>query len=246
MKRCPMLAIMMVGITLVCLLSTDALAQKKHKKKKAAATACKKSIAACPLAGCGTGFDPKLNTSKNRSDTPAETDPADMSLTQVKALSQKLPTGWKEGDDRDTFTGPDKEGKPVRVMGWLWKSRREHGESCNCGLDANGAKGEKLTDIHMVLTSYQNSAESSSITAEITPRLRNKRPHPITWTYSRIHKNDKKYVRVTGWLMLDTHHLVSNKLVRATNWEVHPITKLEVCTLTATKCRTGDGWAEVK
>src|SRR4029079_6765422 len=99
----------------------------------AAATACKKSIAACPLEGCGTGFDPKLNSSKNRSDMPAEADAADMSLTQVKALSQKLPTGWKEGDDRDIFTGPDKEGKPVRVMGWLWRSRREHGESCNCG-----------------------------------------------------------------------------------------------------------------
>jgi hypothetical protein len=243
MKRFPVLAFM-AAVVLVCLLSTDAAAQKKKKKK--IAKPCAASLAKCPLEGCGKGFDPLLNRSKNRSDAPDDGDVTDMSLTQIKALSQKLPAGWKEGDERDTFTGPDKEGKPVRVMAWLWKSRREHGESCNCGLDAAGAKGEKLTDIHMVLTSYQNSAESSSITAEITPRVRAARPHPITWTYSRIHKNDKKYIRVTGWLTLDTHHLVSTKLVRATNWEVHPITKLEVCTLTATKCKTGEGWVEVK
>src|SRR2546423_15101384 len=105
-------------------------------------------------------------------------------------------------------------------MAWLWRSKREGAESCNCGLDAAGKKGEKLTDIHMVLTSYQNSKESTSITAEITPRVRSTKPHPVTWTYSRIRKNEKKYVRVTGWLMLDTHHLVAGALVRKTNWEV--------------------------
>jgi len=242
MKRYPILAIMVV-VALVCLLSTETLAQKKKKKPKA----CAKSLAACPLEGCGTDFDPLLNRSKNRSDEPAEADIVDMSVSQVKHLSQNLPAGWGESDARDTFTGPSKEGQPVRVMAWLWKSKREHRESCNCGLDGTGTRGEKLTDIHMVLTTYQNSAESSSMTAEITPRVRAGRPKPITWTYGRLRKNDKKYVRVTGWLMLDTHHLVSGPLVRATNWEVHPIMKLEVCTSTATKCRADESlWLEIK
>src|SRR5437762_975085 len=111
MKRFPILAPMMVA-ALVCLLSTDALAQKKHKKKKHAAKACATSIAKCPLEGCGTDFDPLLNRSKNRSDAPADTDAVDMSLSDIKALSQTLPAGWKEGDPRDSFTGNGKEGQP--------------------------------------------------------------------------------------------------------------------------------------
>lgn len=237
-------------VTLLCLSSTDALAQKKHKKKKhaaaAAATACATSIASCPLEGCGNEFDPLLNRSKNRSDEPDEADVVDMSLTEVKALSEDLPNGWHQGDSRVSFTGPGKEGQPVRVMAYLWKSKREHGESCNCGLDASGITGQLLTDIHMVLTGKKNSKESSSVTAEITPRVRDKRPDPNTWHWSSIHTKDKKFIRVTGWLMLDTHHLVGSPLVRATNWEVHPITKLEICVSTITKCRAGHGWAELQ
>jgi len=51
------------------------------------------------------------------------------------------------------------------------------------------------------------------------------------------------YVRVTGWLMLDTKH-ISNPLVRSTNWEVHPITKFEHCTKTQAACDAGQGWEE--
>jgi hypothetical protein len=245
MKRLSLFAVT-AAVAAACLLPVDSFAQKKHKKKKAA-KACATSIAKCPIEGCGTDSDPLLNTSKNRSDIPDDSGLVDMSVSEVKALSQHLPAGWQEGDGRDTFTGPGKEGQPVRVMAWLWKSKPEGGESCNCGLEGPGVTGQKRTDIHMVLTTYNNSAESSSMTAEITPRVRAKRPHPVTWTYSRIRKNDGKYIRVTGYLTLDTHHLVAGPLTRATNWEVHPITKLELCTSTATKCRTtGEGWVEVK
>src|SRR5437773_5980753 len=97
MKRFPILAVTAV-VAIIFLFSTSLFAQKKHKKKKAAAKACAASIAACPLEGCGTDFDPLLNRSKNRSDAPAAADVVDMSLTDMKALSQTLPAGWKEGD----------------------------------------------------------------------------------------------------------------------------------------------------
>jgi len=220
--------------------------RKKHKKKKAKATACATSIASCPLQGCGTKKDPLLNTSKNRSDSPSDAEVRDMTLSEIKGLSQALPGGWKEGDARSTFTGPLLEGQAVSTMGYLWSSKREHAESCNCGLDATGIPGQLLTDIHMVITTTKNASEKSSITAEITPRVRALRPDPNTWHWSSIHTFNKKFIRITGWLMLDTHHLVVTPLKRATNWEVHPITKLEVCVSTITKCRGGDGWKEVK
>ena len=245
MKRFPILAITVVLVVL-CGLQSDAFGQKKHKKKKLGANACKKSIAACPLEGCGTDFDPLLNRSKNRSDPPADADVVDMSLTDMKALSQTLPDGWKEGDARASFSGTGKEGQAIRVMGYLWASKREGAESCNCSLDANGIPGQLMTDIHMVVTAAKNSKETTSVTAEITPRVRALRPDPNTWHWSSIHTKDKKFVRVTGWLMLDTHHLVSAPLKRKTNWEIHPVTKFEVCISTITKCRAGQGWAEIE
>jgi hypothetical protein len=47
------------------------------------------------------------------------------------------------------------------------------------------------------------------------------------------------FVRVTGWLMLDTEH-ISLPITRSTNWEVHPVAEFEVCTLT--RCRAEEGW----
>jgi len=233
---------------LLSIFQTDTLAQrKKHKKKKAKkAVACARTLATCPVEGCGSKSDPLLNRSKNRIDAPSEGDIRDMSLADIKGLSQALPAGWKEGDARDTFTGTGLEGQAVRTMGYLWSSKREHAESCNCGLDAAGITGQLLTDIHMVVTTTKNANEKSSITAEITPRVRALRPNPNTWHWSSIHTFNKKFIRITGWLMLDTHHLVSAPLKRATNWEVHPITRLEVCVSTVTKCRSGAGWKEVK
>jgi hypothetical protein len=166
-----------------------------------------------------------------------------MTLNQIKHISQ--PASWTVGKNRDTLKGDKREGQAVRVMAFLWVAKREHGESCNCGLDAPGKPGELLTDIHMVLNNKMSDPEAISVTAEITPRVRAERPDPKTWTWSNIKGLKGKFVRVTGYLMLDTEHLIHNPLVRATNWEVHPITKLEVCTSTLTKCRQGDGWEDV-
>jgi hypothetical protein len=80
------------------------------------------------------------------------------------------------------------------------------------------------------------------VTAEVTPRVR-----PDGWTFSKLDQlgNQKAFVRVTGWLTLDTQH-ISRPLVRSTNWEIHPVTKFEVCTSTVTKCRAGSGWVNLE
>ncbi|MDQ3818354.1 MAG: hypothetical protein M3362_11860 [Acidobacteriota bacterium] len=185
-----------------------------------------------------------MNRAKNKVTAPSDSDVVDMTLNQVKQIKQ--PDTWTVGQDRSELEGPKREGQPVRVMGYLWKAKREHAESCNCGLDKPGKPGELLTDIHMVLNNKMNDPEAISVTAEITPRVRAKRPDPQTWTWSNIKTLQGKFIRVTGYLMLDTEHLIHNPLVRATNWEVHPIMKLEVCNSTLAKCRQGNGWEEVQ
>jgi hypothetical protein len=58
--------------------------------------------------------------------------------------------------------------------------------------------------------------------------------------------------------MLDTAHVhhshkanndpgdhAGSPLHRATSWEVHPVTKFEVCNSTVAKCKAGTGWKDV-
>jgi hypothetical protein len=100
----------------------------------------------------------------------------DMTLDAFRNTTQ--PDICTAGQDRKELRGDRREGQAVRVMGFLWKAKREGAESCNCKLDANGTAGELITDIHMVLTDKPDDPEATSVTAEVTPRVRAKRPHP--------------------------------------------------------------------
>lgn len=102
-------------------------------------------------------------------------------------------------------------------------------------------------------------AEKRSLTAEITPRLR-----PVGWKIATLRElvrsggvptddtdtatNIKRpfaYIRVTGWAMLDTQH-ISKPIDRRSNWELHPVTKFEVCTTTMLACNGGSGWKRLE
>jgi hypothetical protein len=63
-------------------------------------------------------------------------------------------------------------------------------------------------------------------TVETTPRTR-----PLhTWDKSVLDGlvNANKQVRISGWLMYDFQHVPEIGTERATVWEVHPITRIEV------------------
>jgi len=120
-------------------------------------------------------------------------------------------------------------------------------ESCNCGLTRRID-----TDVHLVLVDEIDDVEETSVTAELTPRIR-ANGHS-DWLYKNVKDLEGEYVRVTGWLMLDTKHIrqsqrqpgehLNKALKRSTNWEVHPVTKLEVCQKSMSACKAGQGWAE--
>jgi hypothetical protein len=52
------------------------------------------------------------------------------------------------------------------------------------------------------------------------------------------------YVRVTGWLLLDSMHVANT--THATAWELHPSTAFEICTTTKTKCDKGNDWQKLE
>ena len=210
--------------------------------------AMEEEIPSCPATGCGELGDALLNTAKNR--FGRVTNPQAVTLKDIRDFAQ--PDTWDTGSPRDSIA--DIEGRPVGGMGFLLKAKRGGAESCNCGIT-----GAVNTDIHLVLVSKLpdlddedevNEAEAGSVTAEITPRVR-QHGHP-KWVVKNINDFEGEFVKLTGRMMLDTKHIPqahrlpherpNKRLKRATSWEVHPVTRFEVCTKTVSKCRRGIGW----
>jgi hypothetical protein len=210
--------------------------------------AMEEEIPSCPATGCGELGDALLNTAKNR--FGAVTSPEALTLDKIRAFAK--PDTWDTGSPRDSIASI--EGRPVVVMGFLLKAKREGAESCNCGIT-----GAVNTDIHLVLVSKLPDlddedevieAEAGSVTAEITPRVR-QHGH-LKWVVKNINDFEGEFVKITGRMMLDTKHIPqahrlpherpNKRLKRATSWEVHPVSRFEVCTKTVSKCRRGLGW----
>ena len=225
------LKLILLTVSVLCLLF-PAQAQTK-KKKKIKSTCGATGFANCPAKGCGG--DPELNRKKNTESKPAAQDAEDWTLKDVAALT--FPKEWASGTKRALLESWG-EGKSVRVKAFVIHAKNYPSgmESCNCNL--------KLTDnndFHLVLVDSRRKHEKSSVTAEISPRIR-----PEGWTITKLRalSNQKAYVRVTGFAMLDTQHL-KRPISRITNWELHPVTGFEVCTKTKAACDQGDGWQDL-
>ena len=91
--------------------------------------------------------------------------------------------------------------------------------------------------------------EDRSVTAEFTPRVRlEHRNFTRTKLYSLISPTGKLLVRVTGLLMFDSKHFFhpDPPVKRDTDWEIHPILKMEFCPLDKT-CRadSDENWKDL-
>lgn len=180
----------------------------------------------CPMAGNATRQDAKdLNLFKNRYTIPSNSD-YDNTVTLAKLL--------QPGDDVDRFSND----KAVTIEGYVYNVKAGGRETCNCGTNV-----ERYKDIHIeIVPTKGTTTYKKRVIVEITPRLRDMiyTQLGITGTWSAIKSLIKgKHIKIKGWLMLDTEHLTEaentdpgdnfgNKNFRATCWEVHPVTSIEV------------------
>jgi hypothetical protein len=152
-----------------------------------------------------------LNKNKNRTDTPADSDYIDL--------------GWNQLAGLPTAHVSDFVSAPVRAVGFLsHKINVENGgtgESTNCHKTADDE-----VDWHIYFTEASNQPISAAIIVETTPRTRPQHK----WTTSTLSAlvNSTTQVRISGWLMYDSEHVNVIGTQRATVWEIHPITKIEV------------------
>ena len=204
-------------------------------------------IEECQADGCGS--DTKLNAQKNVTSDPNHATPLQVSLAQIKGLSQ--PKKWKANKARDELIGFG-EGQAVTVTALLIAAKDESGgtgEACNCHLSS-----KRDTDNHLVLVTADalsssdfHTREATSITAEITPRVRLQHPKWTKETLDPMIAAAPKQalpVRITGLQLFDTEHFITHHLNRFSNWEVHPILGFEVCRKAA-GCNNDSDWEKL-
>ena len=154
----------------------------------------------------------ELNKNKNRTDIPAAGAYAPISWTTLR----DLPSGRSS----------DLPGTPVVVEGFLVHrvkvENEKPGESTNCNLTADNE-----VDWHIYLSDTAGLDDiSQAVIVETTPRTRPLHKWQKTDLDNVVNKNTA--VRISGWLLYDFEHTGAIGTQRASVWEVHPITKIEV------------------
>jgi hypothetical protein len=208
-----------------------------------------KKIGECPDEGCtrtqGHTFDQELNKRKNIQSDDRQPEVRD--IRWIKGLED--PNNLIECEGRDELKGMG-EGQKITIVAWALTAKKGGPESCNCDLpgEANQDNDVVLVD-RRVKNPTLAKDEIRSITAEFTPRVRLKhRNFTRTKLNSLISPTGKLLVRVTGLLMFDSKHFFhpDPPVKRDTDWEIHPILKVEYCPKGKTcRANSDENWKDL-
>jgi hypothetical protein len=135
------------------------------------------------------------------------------------------------GDDRSRWKVKD----GAAIVGYVWDVKPGGVESCNCHAKATD---DRDTHIELVLDPMAGNAATSRVIVEVIPRWRSSMSAKgINWKTGALRDRYKgRWVRVQGWLLLDSQHINASENTapgrprnwRATAWEIHPVTAIEV------------------
>jgi hypothetical protein len=165
-----------------------------------------------------------MNPKKNRYDTPSQSD-FNTEITLKKLISPTATQG--------KFT----EGQAIDLVGYVDLVMVGGTESCNCK-----TVNPKYRDTHIELVPTPGDTASQDILiVEVTPRMREiEQAQAVDWATATLKKTLSGHkVRIKGWLMFDWDHIDENWADdpddskgkpnwRASCWEVHPITSIEI------------------
>jgi hypothetical protein len=181
--------------------------------------------------GCPAPGDAKqtlalsINPLKNRFVSPTTRD-IDGNVTLDKILAP--------GDDTTRWDAQ----RGATIEGWIVYVKKGGVETCNCH-----SKDPQFMDTHigLALTPDENR-ENHEMIIEVTPRFRAiMAEHGVDWSTDTLASDQSpgivgKHVRITGWLLFDGEHsnMAENTAPghpgnwRASAWEIHPVTAIEV------------------
>lgn len=177
----------------------------------------------CPADGAAG--DTPTSHRKNRID-PLPT-PHDVSWAAINALpypaAKPMRKNWSASEL--AVIAPF-EGVAVRVTGFLSHAVKvesdSSGEATNCH-----AHDPPDVDWHIYFVENVGDGVEKAIIAETTPRVRANHKWEQAVLQKWVGKNQP--VRFSGFLMVDPEHRNVVGKERGTVWEIHPLTKIEVC-----------------
>ena len=181
----------------------------------------------------GDGGDWETFVLKNRSDYPAASHAVTFASLEVLPYKDGGLAKDRVGEGSH-WTAEQKqeveryEGIPLTITGFLAAVKPQAGstEGTNCRF-----KGEANTDWHIALVPGYRDGEDRAIVVEPTPRLKRKHPN---WRKAMLadrtgaQRSPTDSVRVTGFLFYDPDHANHLGHYRATMWELHPVTRIEL------------------
>jgi hypothetical protein len=173
----------------------------------------------CPPSGLAlTTARRNVHRLKNRTSFPHSSD-FDLQAT--------LPALLQPGDDQNRWN----QSRAARVEGYVVSIGRAGVELANCYSPCR-------RDIHINLALRTDALESEQVVVEVTPNFeRWARNQGLDWSAETLKRTlVGRWCRVEGWLFYDREHAQESRntseegedLWRATAWEVHPVTKIEV------------------
>lgn len=178
-------------------------------------------FAGCPVEGDAVSSGVRtLNRLKNRVAAPVARD-IDSAVTLGVLLAA--------GDDRDRWS----ERRAATVVGYVRAVKVGGVETVNCF-----AKTPDRRDTHIELVTDPDDSGQLPLIVEVTPWWRRHAASRGTdWSIDSLRASlQDRWVRVTGWLLFDGEHQRQAENTapgrvgnwRATAWELHPVTALEV------------------
>jgi hypothetical protein len=154
----------------------------------------------CPVAGSAVASKAKTaNAAKNRT-----TEPGNYDFIPIDSLLDA---------SRDDYS----QDQGIYTEGFISDLKHSSAETCNCG-----SKTDSDIHIELVPTLDDIGDNSKKMIVEITPRMQ------INFTFSQLKRlrDNKIKIRVFGWLFFDNEHVGAKW--RGTEWEIHPITDIEI------------------
>ncbi len=221
--------------------------------------------------GCSAkaGYDGYLNYLKNQLIDPARTPQQFITPADLVALDGQLPEGLAKNNHGDFVKELEAlgDGTVVSLTGYLYYAKKGGTESSNCGLTAiedidfhigigpaadflgglaSGQKPSAADKSHM---------DTDAVIVEMTPHWRAQ--YKPNWNLDLLHGALGRQVRITGQLLVDNEHDDVNddcaleghgsRCWRASVWEVHPVTRFEVCgTSAACTAKDDAGWVDLE
>lgn len=173
----------------------------------------------CPAGGCApTRAARELAALKNRDSRPRSTD-----FDERVSLDALL----APGDDRARFD----QLRAARIEGYVISVSGARPEAANCFSFTR-------RDVHIHVAARPDAPMRQSVVVEITPRSADAaRTRGEDWSADSLRRAlHGRRCRFEGWLMFDREHADESENTapgnpvnwRATAWELHPVTRVEV------------------